>query len=431
MHILRFGLENFGCFRDYAEVSFISTSQRDQPDFRIRHPDFSYGILPVVGIFGANASGKSQLLDGLLHAVHLVRQSFSRFDPEQPIPRNPWRLDKSVGSNPSRFDIDLLLDGVRHHYGFVHSSEEFTEEWLHRWPTGRRQVLFERDASAESPWYFGPSLTGEKSSLASFTRPNSLFLSTAAHHNHEILKPIAAAISRDIEDDSFGSGIPAKGYPIFEEGAPILDPKRREQVENVIRAFDVGCNGFEVEEVHFTALEPPQEFENLLDLEELEEVRNHLSQTRYRIRLTRKAEDGGSWTLPPSLESRGTSVLLQRINDILLVESGLLVIDELDTSLHPDICAALVNLFSTKGENERSIQLLFSTHHRDLMNHLRRDEVVLVEKNVDGASTVSTAADFKRVRGRDDLSQIYEDGRMGAVPILGNLDPLLEARDGA
>ena len=138
------------------------------------------------------------------------------------------------------------------------------------------------------------------------------------------------------------------------------------------------------------------------------------------------ASDQELWDVPPDQESRGTSVLLVRLNDLfgVLSEGGLLMLDEIDTSLHPDLSAALVSLFTNKATNPKGAQLLFTTHDRSLLKSLRRDEVVLIDKSLEGVSTVKVASDFQGVRGRDDLRQLHEQGRLGGVPILGNLSGL-------
>lgn len=129
-----------------------------------------------------------------------------------------------------------------------------------------------------------------------------------------------------------------------------------------------------------------------------------------------------SWELPPDLESRGTNVLLARLHDLLHVlrDGGLLILDELDTSLHPDLCAALVALFTSASTNPMGAQLLFTTHDRSLLAGLRRDEVVLIDKDAAGESTVRTASDFRGLRGRDDLRREHEQVRIGGVPVLGD-----------
>ncbi len=421
MQLLRFGFENFTSFLEPVEVSFIATAQKDSPGFRFPHPSAQYGILPVLGVYGANASGKSNLLAGLVQLRDLVRYSFF-FQPDGKIPWTPWRLDKSRSAPPSRFDIDFILEGIRYHYGFVHDAEKFHEEWLYRWPGSRRQVLFERDTNAANPWYFGPSLTGEKAVLSRSTRPNSLFLSTAAQNNHQALGKVFRALTRGIRRDR---KIELTGFPVFEKGDPILDPEKRSGVEQILQAFDLGFSSIQLEEIPEHQLQPLEMLEQVLKPEAFEEFQRSFGSAspRYQVVLERRGAGGESWSLPPELESRGSNILLQRINDLLALESGVLVIDELETSLHPEICAALVEIFTSEETNKPRAQLVFTTHNRDLLGKLRRDEILLVDKLSDGRSVVTSVAEFKNLRGRDDRRQLYEDGRIGGVPILSAIDP--------
>ena len=404
MQILRFSITNFACFRDAAEVSFVSTSQKDQPDFRIHHPSLSYGILPVLGVYGANAAGKSFLLQSLLAHTSLVRNSFS-FQPEQEIPWRPWRLEQGGDSKPSEFDIDVSIGGVRYNYGFTYNSEAFLEEWLYRWQP-RRQVLFERRTDDDEPWYFGPALTGEKVSLSKLTRKNSLFLSTAAQNNHETLGTVHRALTTEIRREK---RIKLSGYPLFAKSDPIIDPERRDQVEAAIKAFDIGVKGIRIER-------HPKE--------QLLKGTSSNDEEYFRIVLEREGPAGKIWALPPDSESRGTQILLRRIDDFMSLESGVIVIDELETSLHPEVCVSLLKLFTSEESNTRGVQMLFSTHSRSVLDHLRRDEVILIDKEPDGASQVSSAADYKDIRSRQSLRVLHERGQVGSVPILGNLDPI-------
>lgn len=421
MQLLRFSVTNFACFRDVAEVSFVSASLKDQPDFRIHHPSLSYGILPVLGVYGANAAGKSFLLESLTSHLSLVRHSFS-FQPEQDIPWNPWKLEKESDSKPSEFDIDVSIGGTRYQYGFTYNSEAFLEEWLYRWQP-RRQVLFERKTDDDEPWYFGPALTGEKVSLSKLTRRNSLFLSTAAQNNHETLGAVHRALTTEIRREK---RIELSGYPLFTKSDPIIDPERRDQVEAAIKAFDIGIKRIRVERLPKDPQPNEEKLSEFLKPQGLELLRETLlnDDGYFRIVLEREGPDGKTWTLPPHSESRGTHILLRRIDDFMSLESGVIVIDELETSLHPEVCASLLKLFTSEESNTRGVQMLFSTHSRSILDQLRRDEVILIDKEPDGASQVSSAADYKDIRSRQSLRVLHERGQVGSVPILGNLDPI-------
>jgi len=425
VRLLRFGMENFRCFREAVEVSFVATSQQDEPAHRMASAHAPNGVLPVLGVYGANAAGKTSVITALHVLRSFVERSFA-WTPEQRIVWTPWAMRTGAGAAHTQLDLDFELGGVRYHYGFRFDARAFHEEWLYRWPDARRQVVFERNDAAEPAWRFGPSLRGDKARLAKATRSNALFLSTAAHNNHEELGAVYRAIVGGVHE---ALPIELNGFPVFFEDAPILDPARHEQFMRVLRALDLGCVDYEPVAM---SLDPAMSLPQLAEVfqpDALEQVRSALTAQRklYRIVLHREGPDGARWHLPSDMESSGTNVLLQRVNALMQLTEGVIAVDELETSLHPDVCAAIIDLFTSGRSNERGVQLLFTTHSRSLMEHLRRDEVLLVEKDADGVATLTCAADYKDLRARDSLERAYASGRVGAVPLLLDLDLALGA----
>lgn len=421
--LLRMSVENFRSVHAPVELSFVSTRLSDAPALRFPSPSLKYGVLPVVGVFGANASGKSNLLRAVVALRELVVSSF-RLRPDQPIPGTPFAGAKHA---PTRFEVDFLVGGVRHQYGFAHDRVTFLQEWLHRWPSRSRQVLFERDASANEPWYFGAGLRGERRSVASQTRPNALFLSTAAQLNHEQLGPVAAffqGISR--------SGA-ASGLTLFSGDAPILQPRNRARVRAMLGAADVGVVDFDAR-----ALSPAQQqvFQGpvqalLSALAASGAMPQDASTSVFGDMRAVWLQRNGGWELPPEEESDGTQKMLTYVNELIptLENGGLLVVDELDRSMHPELCGAIVALFTDPEVNRTGAQLLFSTHDITLLHRLRRDEAVFVDKDASGATHVRVASDFDGLRGREDLARVYAQGRLGGMPVLGDLGAAFDWTD--
>jgi uncharacterized protein len=408
--LLRFGLHNHTSFRDATELSFVSTAQADWPTWRMEAPSVPHGALPVVGVWGANASGKSNLLRALEVFRNLVRDSFLGLTPEEPIPWQPFAMRRQQDDPSTHMDVDVVVDGVRHHYGMRFRATGFVEEWLYAWPKHRKQVLFHRNHEETDPWYFGPSLGGQRQHIARATRANSLFLSAAAQYNHEQLMPVYTAITQGIRSER---RIELRGYPLFEASSLVLEPRFAATVLAFLAAADLGVVGMRSTEL------PLSRSEELL----AKPLQPQAGKPRlFELRLRHGAAEDASWELPPDLESRGTQILLRRLEDFLeaLRDGGLLLLDELDTSLHPDLCAELVGLFADPDVNRRQAQLLFSTHDRNLLGVLRRDEVIMVDKARDGASSLRAASDYADVRARDDLRRAHELGRIHGVPILGD-----------
>ncbi|HEY8376581.1 MAG TPA: AAA family ATPase, partial [Nannocystis sp.] len=201
-------------------------------------------------------------------------------------------------------------------------------------------------------------------------------------------------------------------------------PALRDTVVAFITAADIGVIGVRpvAVELDLKMLAP------LLGDEAVKTLSAHMDGpgAPYELRL-RHGSSESSWELPPEMESRGTNILLRRLEDLLQVlrDGGVLVLDELDTSLHPDLCGTLVDMFTTPATNPKGAQLVFTTHDGGLLSRLRRDEVVLIDKARDGASTLRTASDYSDVRGRDDLARAYALGRIRGVPALGDLAGIL------
>ena len=423
--LLRFSIENHRSFRDASELSLISTSRKDTPDWRSPSRHAKHGVLPTLGLWGANASGKSNILDALLEFQAFVRDSFIKFGPEEPLSWSPWRHQRGADDPPTRMDIDLLMAGdTRIHYGFKFTEKGFVEEWMYRWVGSRRQILYERSPAEgdENPWYFGSSLTGARSQIARATRKNSLFLSTAAQHNHPILLPIFSAIVDKIVPER---GISLHGYPLFESNSPLLADSFRPALTDLLRAADLGVVDLEIRPHRHRSMGPP---EAIFKPEFLAKLKAHKIQgepenTPLQEIHLRHGSPSDPWDLPPQDESRGTHILLARLAEFLpVLRSGeALVVDELDTSLHPDLCALLVGLFTDRQSNPHGAQLIFSTHDRGLLRNLRTDEVVLVDKDHSGVSQLVPSSDYKGLRTRDDLRRAHEDGQLGGVPVLGDL----------
>jgi hypothetical protein len=421
--LLRFTVENVASFREAAELSFVSTARNDEPEHRFRSRHAPHGVLPVVGVWGANASGKTNLFWAFGEFVSHVATSFAHRKPNDPVPWLPWRLDRSPGARPSMMSVDLVTAGdVRLHYGFRFRAEGYDEEWLYRWDGARRSVLFHRNHAEPEAWYF-PGLKGQKNQIKDATRRNSLFLSAAAQHNHPELTSVWEAIVSSYTAERL---IELHSHPLFAPDDPILAADFRPTLLKFLDAADTGIVDVRVQPVE-TVGGPREALEKIFTPEYLETIRGAAPSGHVEVRFVHRGQAGEDFTLLPHMESRGTQIMLARLADLVAVlRSGrLLLIDELDTSLHPDLCAALVELFTNPATNPNGAQLLFSTHDRGLLRSLRTDEVLLVDKDRTGCSHVAAASDYRGVRTRDDLRRAHEEGRLRGVPVLGPLGQIM------
>lgn len=423
--LLRFTVENDRCFREEAALSFVSTRARDSPEHRFDAPGVVHGVLPTAAVYGANASGKTNLLRALESLAREVTDSFTDRKPDGRIPFRPFALDAASKARPTTRTVDFVVDGARYHYGFRHDATRFTEEWLHAYPQGRQQLWFHRVGEQDDPTNFGPNLKGQKRLIESQTRPNCLFLSAAAQHNHEQLGRVYEWFSRSV---IWMDGVVGLGRGVFSSRAPLLAAHYADQVRDMLRLADLGVVDFKAVQDDALLRLVRADAEVPADLLQAWEEDPPL-----RVDLAHASELGEPVYLRADDESHGTQRLLVHLDRVLQVLSagGVLIVDEIDAGLHPRLSAALLRLFTTAASNPHGAQLLFTTHDTTLLDHLRRDEVVFVEKDIAGAAMAVPLSEFD-TRKRDDIARGYVEGRFGGVPIVGDLTrPMADAVEAA
>ena len=406
--LLRFGVSNHLSIRDPQELSFVASSLKDRDDGLIACAAAPSGsILPAVVIYGANASGKSNLADAMATMRSMVLWSQAKGEPGGSVPRRPFRLDAAHPQRPSRFDIDFVIDGVRHHYGFEASDKAFASEWLYAFPRHHRRILFERDGGE---FRFGRGLSGLNNLIAKLTRPNSLYLSAAAQNGHAQLSRVFEYFRSitSVREDAAAPGQPA------EEG-----PDRR--VIDFLGKIGTGVIGFRRKEI-----EIPEEFRKIqreisAALSKLDPTLGHkpVASKLDSIELAHRSRDEKEVYFALGQESAGTRRLLVILDRAFraLDEGALLCVDELDASLHTHAGKAVLQLFCSPGANPKGAQLLATTHDTNLMNlsALRRDQLWFTEKDAWGATRIYPLTDI-RTRKSDNLERGYLQGRYGATP---------------
>ncbi len=426
--LIQFRVQNHRSLRDEQVLSMVAGAVAPKDDPRlIRAAGVEDGLLPAVALYGANASGKSNVLQALSFMQSAVLRSHRFWDPEGGTPQEPFALSGKA-QEPSLYEVDVVISDVRYRYGFVLSAERIEEEWLHAWPNGRKQEWFERE---RDDFKFGKSLHGENETIRGLTRPNGLFLSAAAQNNHAALSPVYGwfAPTRLKFRRASSVGEPAanalgevfsRQLSLFPdvEGARTLD---RDGIVRLLRAADVGILDVRVLN---------------RDLPHPRDLLSAWSRPGKRVELQfqHKTEDGkGAW-LPAEAESTGTLTLLQIATQVVgvLRDGGLVCIDEIDASLHPMLALEVLRLFNEPRHNARGAQLVFTTHDTSLLGNvlgsppLRRDQIWFTEKDDGGATKLYPLTDF-HPRKEENLERGYLQGRYGAIPFLGEL--VAPARD--
>ena len=423
--LIEFRVKNFRSIRDELVFSLVASKDTSFRESHILDTGINAipGLLRSSAIYGANASGKSNIIKALQYMKGIVIESATLFQPGQTFGVQPFRLAVNTISEPTEFEATILIDGVRYQYGFAMTSLRIVREYLLVYKTFKPQRWFERRYDAESErdiYEFGASLKGMKSTWEAATRPNALFLSMATQLNSEDLKPVFQWFSDNLV--------------VVNEQAPLgpqfsLDrlqnPEGRKEICSFLNAADISIVDVDVEIQKL----PGRTFRLDFASGKTEMGSNEVEQPRIRFHhKTANAEavfDIGD-------ESSGTRNLLFLSGPVLdILRRGLtLVIDELDTSLHPLLVRELVRLFNRSEINLGGAQLVFTSHDTSLLSApglFRRDQVWVVEKDPDQATTLSSLSDFS-VRKGEAIERGYLMGRYGGVPLL---DSDFGFRDGA
>lgn len=423
--LLRFKVRNLRSIRDQQELSLVASALRDEAGSLIDTPIAGVRAVPSVLIYGANASGKSNLVLALGWMRDLVLYSQNRGRPGAGVPRQPFRLDPEVAHAPTAVEIDFIQDGVHHRYGFEATDREIVTESLFALPNNRRQLLFERTGSS---FEFGRHLKGRTRTIAELTRPDSLYLSAAMQNAHEELTSVGAFF-RDLEVHRDPEDI---GFRVARFLKQVEGRGLDRQIVDLLDHLGTGVIGHRIVETEV----PVKQREFLAGLTDLLKILEPGAGVAApdgmarRLQLAHHDSAGDSQFFDLSDESEGTRRLLFLIAGMFsaLERGATMVIDELDASLHTKACETLLALFASRATNPRGAQLIATTHDTNLLhsNLLRRDQIWFTEKDRAGATSLYPLTDI-RTRKHDNIARGYLQGRYGAVPFAGPVADLLQA----
>lgn len=424
--LLAFRVINHRSLRDEQELSLVVPVREEH---RLGQDQafaaWDTRVSPVAGVYGPNASGKSNVLHALGFMQSAVLGSHARWAAEGGVPVQQFAFRPDEEQQPSLFEVQLELGGTRHQYGFEADAGRIRREWLHAWPQGRRQLWFER---TEDSYHFSRNLTGRNRTIADLTRPNSLYLSTAAAGNHEQLRPLHHWFATGCLGVTPGDQDARTHFTIRQ----LQDAGQREQIVGLLQAADLGIRDAVPRRAQ---LDPGarQLLTRLLgNLEERADGADSgntvsLENETVTVELLHTTGEVEPRPLPFAWESQGTRTWFALLGPLLqsLQAGAVLLVDELDASLHPQLTAAVVRLFQDPATNPRQAQLLFTTHDTALLGSLldvegehpplRRDQIWFTERDQDGATTLYSLSEFSP-RRQENIERGYLQGRYGAVP---------------
>ena len=415
--LLRFEVSNHRSILEPVELSLIAIDE-DRRAAR-RFDLLTERVLAIAGIYGPNASGKSNVLEALTWLSVAVQQSLRAWD--KIIPREPFKFGQGPDA-PSGYEVEMVVEGVRYVYRIDVDDSTVLFESLYSYPERRRRVLFERvDLDISFRRGLG-SLAGTRDLLT----PSTLALSAAMRLDESEIRLFGRYLAgiqtlgprRATAWNRYGI-VGERGLPtlrlfdergdgqgtLFDEADLGIFSTQRSALA-LLRFADLGIDGVQIVETDDN------------DARISPQARR---QPRRRPQLMHRV---ANQELPFELseELTGTRTWFTLIGPTLsaLSNGRVLLIDEIDASLHPRLSARLLELFQDPDTNPRGAQLIFTTHDTSLLNFLNRDEVWLTEKGDSGATTLTALAEYggDKVRRSLNLEKAYLQGRFGAVPEL-------------
>lgn len=423
--LVEFSVANYRSFRERVTLSMEAEPRLSERDKSVDERNIAHvpggDILRVAGVYGANASGKSNLVRALGVLRSLVLDS-ARGQDGDPVPSDPFRLDPVTAAEPTEMEV-VYLDAERQvRYGVAFSREKITREWLLQRPHGAAEesLLFERVLSGDAYSY----TTGEGwlrlPALEDATRKEALHLSAASQLNHRQ----AQVVLEWFRSLRLINGL-TEGGLIFETTRDLDDPAMNGPIRSLIQRLNFGVDDVQLVPLNARIIGLLEDFTRAL-----QPVTPHSralpAVPQNEIRTLRQ---GVPFELKD--ESAGTARVISFAGPLVraLAHGHTVVIDELDARLHTLLTLQLVSLFQDPEVNRHNAQLIFASHDTNLLNRalIRRDQLWFVEKSpLSQASQLYSLAeirldDGKKVRNDARYEDDYLHGRYGAIPFFGGL----------
>jgi uncharacterized protein len=405
--LIEFSVGNYRSFKEVVTFSMVAAPivVGDSPVNRnnLFSATKEIELLKSAAIYGANASGKSNLVRAISFMKEFTIDSVSsRITSE--IETESYRLNIESEREPSYFEIVFITGSTRYRYGFEVDRQSVKSEWLYQTLRTKEAQLFERENSkikVFSKFYEGKSLENK-------TRKNALFLSVVAQFNGDIATDVVdwfneLNIFNNLDDDDYDNAtIDA-----------LIEGHRTQDLIGLVTSLDLGIKDIQMIKTPVVELPGVMSYEVKTAHWKYDGEENRVDTEYFEL---------------DENESAGTQKLFN-ISGLLIniLQTGeILIVDELDARLHPLISCAIVKLFNSPITNPRNAQLIFTTHDTNLLsaNMFRKDQIWFTEKDRYGATDLYSLVEYE-IPDDAPFEQDYIAGKYGAIPFIGDLNRVL------
>lgn len=439
MKIQEFSFGNFKSFKDIQTLNLSAakiTSKNKEIDLNniIRGKNIDdISFLKSKAIYGANASGKSNIIKAFVTFIRIIRTSIKDENILDLI--DPFRLSTETENQPSFFQIIFWHKNVKYRYGFELDDKNISAEWLYGKPGDRElpffirdnQKIIELDKTNYSEGDKLMSLLEDDSDDNEIFRNNSLFLSTLATFGFgKLSKQLIDSLASILIINGLGH----QGMYQY-AGDSLKDDKKKKYILDFLKYGDIGIE--DVNAIEISSDDLPEDIDEDIRRDfDKKKKRKLLISTRKKYDENLNSSDTESFSFRMH-ESEGTQKLFELSPFIYeaLKNKRPIIIDEFDARFHPLLTKRILELFNSK-EN-KGAQLIFTTHDTNLLSSdlLRRDQIEFVEKDKYGASHLYSLVQFKGIRNTASFEKDYIQGKYGAIPFLGDFSKLLNTEKDA
>lgn len=397
--LVNFTFKNFRSFRDEMTLSMEAASIQELSEAVVKSCDEE--LLPVAVMYGANSSGKSNVLKAL-KAMRDVLLNSVKLNPKDKLDAEPFCLDLTSAEQPTSFEIQFTLNGSKFRYGFDYTANEILAEWLYEKRVGERE--FELFLRSGNEFKISKTRFAEGIGKQDATPSNRLFVSLVAQLNGKLSQSILDWFS-SIE---YISGMDGKEYAGKTLEMLFLNKQGATEIKQLFTETNLGFNELDIELEDSVAMKMKAEsVHNLYDADG--------TMVGVRTFSTDK------------MESEGTKKMIEIAGPLVdaILSGKILVVDELDAKLHPFLTRKIIGLFMDKEINRNGAQLIFATHDTNLLNlqYLRRDQIWFTEKDKTDSTELYSLVEFRddagnKVRNDRNIEKDYINGRYGAIPFM-------------
>lgn len=416
--LLKFSLSNYRSFKDKATLDLEACSIKEFSEnvFFSRRGSQVTNILKSITLLGANSSGKSNLLKGFDLMRYMVLNSARESELNKTYHIEPFRLSTETENMPTLFECTMMIDNIVYRYGFKSDNNEVLSEWLYMIVKRREETVFIRTKNVyELVKRYPTDFKNKLIMLTEITRCDTLYISVLSQFNIEMAQDISSWFAKNIVYSERNLE-----NAILYTTELLANPIFSLLLNEIIEKSDLG----------FTTIERRSNKQS----EQKQSDKGYSSQ-RPTMDLSANHVKYDAKKRPVEFvflefskdESLGTQKLMALLGPMIkvLIEGGIFWIDDFDAIIHPYIITMVVGLFNSNTYNKNGAQLVAISYNQQILKKLRRDQIVFLNKDVYGASTLSALYIYNpNVRSNAIFDKEYLQGAYGGVPQINNTLPV-------